>query len=173
MSKKAEQPAVEGGGGKGKGKLILIIVIALVVVIAGAGAAFMMMSGNQGDDAAAEEAGGHADKQAKNDAEEHPPVYERLDVFTVNLAGGENYLQTEISLKLSGPEFAEQIKQRMPEVRNAVNETLSSKTQDVLVTVEGKKKLAAEVQSQVNGIIRVKEPDEGVTMVLFNTFIIQ
>ncbi|TCJ13472.1 flagellar basal body protein FliL, partial [Parasulfuritortus cantonensis] len=60
-----------------------------------------------------------------------------------------------------------------PEVRDAIIRLLSSKQAEELSVLEGKDKLAADIRKQVNDILGVKQPNEGVKKVLFNAFIIQ
>lgn len=161
-----DEAAQEAPAPKSKKKLLIIIVAAvLALAIVGGGAAFLLL-GKKPD----------AEQKAEHDAAEedaHPPIYEKLETFTVNLADGESYLQLEMSLALATPEIQEKVKMRLPEVRDALLRLLSSKAADELATPEGKDKLSAEVQGQVNEILGVKKASEGVRKVLFNAFIIQ
>ena len=185
---KEEAPA-EAEAPKKKGKLLIIIIaLVAVIVLAGGGvAAWLLMSppdkqkkakgddeehadeeghGEEGDGEEGDEEEGHGD-------EEHPPVYEKLEQFTVNLADGESYLQTNIQLLVASPEVQAKIKARMPEVRHAMIQLLSSKTSEELSQPDGKKKLAEEVLKEVNGVLGVKKKSKGVKKVLFDAFIIQ
>jgi len=67
----------------------------------------------------------------------------------------------------------EQIKLRMPQIRNATLLLLSSKTAEELAPVEGKQKLATELVTQINQILGVKDPKQGVVAVYFSAFVIQ
>ncbi len=168
MSKKAGGAVEEPGEKKGGLKKIIIIALILLVVIAlGVAGAIIWQARSSNAPA------GHAEQAAEEKHDEKPPVYEKLEVFTVNLSGGGNYLQTEIALKVADVSVSEKIKARMPEIRNAIIELLSSKTQEELVTVQGKQKLADQIQAQVNGLLEAKKPAEGTSKVLFSTFIIQ
>ena len=176
MAKDAAPP--EGEAPKKKGKLLIIIVAVLAVVLIGGGAgAYLLLSkpasekkakADHGDEeAAADEEGdeGHGD-------DEHPPVYEKLETFTVNLADQESYLQTEVQLMVADTNVQAKIKARMPEVRDTLIRLLSSKTAEELAQPEGKAKLAADVQKAVNEVLGVKK-SKGVKKVLFAAFIIQ
>jgi len=145
---------------KKKGKL-LIIVILVVLLAGGGGAAWYFMQGSKDHHAAPEK------------PVEKPPVFEKLEQFTVNLTGGEHYLQAEISLKISDPKVGEDIKLHMPEIRDVLLRLLSSKQAEDLATVEGKKQLSEDIQKQTNKVLGVKQPKEGVLAVLFTSFIIQ
>lgn len=176
---KEETPAEGEAPKKKKGKLLLIILIVVgVVVLAGGGlAAWLLLTppdkskqtGEHGEEGGGEEDG--SEEEAHED--EHPPVYEKLEQFTVNLADQESYLQTEVQLLVADAEFQAKIKARMPEVRDTMIRLLSSKTAEELNQPEGKDKLAAEIQQQLNGLLGAKKASRGVKKVLFGAFIIQ
>ncbi len=166
----AETPKAEGASdappaGKKKKLLIIILAAVLLAALAAGGAAVFLLGGKP----AAE----HTEEEHAEEAEDEPPVYERLETFTVNLADQESYLQVEISLKLADTKLQERLKQRMPEVRDVLLRLLSSKTAEELITPEGKAELAKEVRKEVNGVIGAKKADKGVKDVLFTSFIIQ
>jgi flagellar FliL protein len=163
---KAETPAEQGGNAAaGKKKLLIIIVAAVVLVLVAGGAALLLLGGKP--------AAQSEEEEQVEQVEEKMPIYERLETFTVNLADQESYLQVEISLKLADVKVQEQLKQRMPEVRDVLLRVLSSKTAEELMTPEGKAELAKEVRKEVNGVIGAKKADKGVKDVLFTSFIIQ
>lgn len=177
MSKEAAAPA-EGEAPKKKSKLLIIIVAVLAVVLIGGGAGAYLLLSKPATEKKAK--AGHGDEEVAADEEEDggehgdelPPVYEKLETFTVNLADKESYLQTEVQLVLADAKMQEKIKARMPEVRDALIRLLSSKTAEELAQVEGKDKLAQEVQKAVNEVLGVKK-SKGVKKVLFAAFIIQ
>lgn len=160
-----QDEALETGKPPGKKKKLLFMIIGLVVVLVlaggGVGVWLLMTPPDQKDEKAAVK------------EEEHPPIYEKLDTFTVNLSDKESYLQVELALKLSDPELQAKVKIYMPEVRDVLLRLLSSKSAEELTTQEGKDKLANEIQAQVNEVLNIKEPGKGVMGVLFNSFIIQ
>ncbi|NWG86606.1 MAG: flagellar basal body-associated protein FliL [Hydrogenophilaceae bacterium] len=162
-----QDEALEQGPAPGKKKklLFMLIGIAALVVLAGGGVAVWLLM------TPAEDGNKSAEKVVKE--EEHPPIYEKLETFTVNLADREHYLQVEVALKVSDPESQEKVKLYMPEVRDVLLRLLSSKTSEELAGQEGKDKLASEIQAQVNEVLRIKERGKGVKGVLFNSFIIQ
>ncbi len=178
MSKEAAAPA-EGEAPKKKSKLLIIIIAVLAVVLIGGGAGAYLLLSKPASEKKAK--AGHGDEEAAADDEEdggghedeHPPVYEKLETFTVNLADQESYLQTEVQLVLADAKVQEKIKTRMPEVRDALIRLLSSKTAEELAQLEGKDKLAQEVQKAVNEVLGVKKKSKGVKKVLFAAFIIQ
>ncbi len=161
---KEEAPVVEGEAPKKKGKLLIIIAVVVVLVIGAGVGAFLLLSKPPAEEGA---------KHEEEHAEEHAPIYERLETFTVNLADQEGYLQTEIQLMVEDATIQEKLKQRMPEVRDALIRLLSSKTTEDLAQQEGKDKLADEVRKQINEVLGIKGKGKGVKKVLFAAFIIQ
>lgn len=161
-----QDEALEQAPAPGRKKRLLFIligIVALLVLVGGGVGVWLLMS-------PAEE-GKEAEKVVQE--EEQPPIYEKLETFTVNLADQEHYLQVEVALKVSDPEAQQKVKLYLPEVRDVLLRLLSSKTYDELATQEGKDKLASEIQTQVNDVLRIKERGKGVKGVLFNSFIIQ
>lgn len=163
---KEEAPAAEAEAQvpKKKGKLILILAVVAVLVLGGGVAAYLLLSQPDAEQAEVAE----AEVEDKT-----PPVYERLETFTVNLSDQQSYLQTDIQLLLGNAEVQAKIKQRMPEVRDALIRLLSGKTTDELTQQEGKDALAAEIAQAVNAVLKVEDEAEGVKKVLFASFIIQ
>lgn len=174
MAKDATPP--EGEAPKKKGKLLIIIIAVLAIVLIGGGVgAYLLLSKPATEKKAKAD---HGDEEAAADGEEDeghddtPPVYEKLETFTVNLADQESYLQTEVQLLVADVKVQQKIKLHMPEIRDALIRLLSSKTAEELAQVEGKAKLATEVQKAVNDVLGVKK-SKGVKKVLFAAFIIQ
>lgn len=196
----AEAKKAEGGEGeppKKKSKLLLIIIIAVVaVVLIGGGAAFFLMkkkadhSDEEGDEPPAKE----ERAKKKKDHPEAPPVFVKLEAFTVRLQaeGGEAYLQTVPELRVLDAMIGEKVKQYMPEIRHKVLLILSGKKAADLATPQGVQKLSNEIRVTINAIIEPpaprkkgsppKEaeeptdhagPDDPVQAVLFTSFIVQ
>lgn len=170
MAKDKEKPAADAAEvapRKSKGKLLIIIVAAVVLLAGGGGAAWYFMHAKKAAHDGQEEAR-HETEPAK------PPVFVKLESFTVNLAteGEEHMLQTDIELKVADAKATETVKAHMPEIRNALLLLLSSKTARALATAEGKQKLSGEIKVQINKALHVNE-DEGVSGVFFTSFVIQ
>lgn len=178
---KEEQAPAESPPPKKKGKLLIIILLVVgVIVLAGAGVAVWLLTsapdkskkdnghGEQEDAQAADEGGDEGEG-----GDEHPPIYEKLEQFTVNLADQESYLQTEIQLLVADVKVQEKLKSRMPEVRDTLIRLLSSKTAEELNQPDGKGLLAQEIKKELNGMLGIKKESKGVKKVLFGAFIIQ
>lgn len=179
MAKEEAAPAAEAAPKKKKTLLIIIIAVVALLLVGGGAAVYLLTSKPDAEKHAkadGEEAG-HGDEgeggDAEEDGEEHPPIYEKLETFTVNLVDGETYLQVEISLKVADAKVQEKLKAHMPEVRDAMLRLLSSKSPEELAEADGKDKLAKEIQKQMNEVIGVKKAKKGVQGVLFTAFILQ
>ncbi|WP_137939674.1 flagellar basal body-associated FliL family protein [Chitinivorax sp. B] len=164
---------------KPKSKKMLVIIIAvvlvLILVIGGVAAALLLSGGSSGDHEAevAQEKDSSKKKEKKKKDKEAPPVFEKLEVFTVNLAGESNeMLQTEINVELLDEKQKEKLKPYMPKIRNNVIMVLSSKLAADLKTADGKKKLIDELKVAINEAMGA-EDDEGVQSVTLSSFILQ
>lgn len=163
--KQAEAEAPKKGGGMKKLILILLAVVLLLVVVGGGAAVYLLTSKPAAEKEAADE--------EEDVAHRGPPIYERLDTFTVNLSGQRTaYLRAEIQMQVSDAKVQNELKARMPEVRNEVIRILSSRTPEELATLEGKDAVAADIQAKANEVLGAKK-NKGVLRVLFNDFIIQ
>jgi len=164
--KAKEAPVADEPPKKKKGKLLLVIGALLVLLGAGGGAGwYFSQSGAKSD--------GHAEHKEEKSK---PPVFMNLEAFTVNLRAdgdGEHYLQVGIDLKVADSAVIDQVKLHMPEIRNGVLLLLSSKSAEQIASLEGKQKLSAEIQEQVNKPLSAKGTDKAVTGVFFTSFVIQ
>jgi flagellar FliL protein len=151
---------VDAPPGRSKKKLFIVIG-ALVVLLGGGGAgAWYFTQGN------------HASKEAQAEPQK-APVFLALDTFTVNLQGGEQYLQTDITLQVADQAQVEAIKLYMPRVRSRLLTLLSSKHADELVTADDKKQLTQDILAQVKQPFDPKGRPQDVSDVLFTSFVIQ
>ncbi len=164
--KQAEAEAPKKGGGMKKLILIIVAVVLLLVVVGGGAAVYLLTSKPAAEKNA-------EDAEEEEVAEKGPPIFERLDTFTVNLSGARTaYLRAEIQLQVSDVTVQNEIKTRTPEIRNEVIRILRSRTPEELGTVEGMDAVAAEIQAKVNEVLGAKK-NKGVRRVLFNDIIIQ
>ncbi len=164
-----EEVAAEAAAPKKKsGKLMIILGAVVLVVVVAVVVVVLLMSGPKKGD------GEEGDEVAEEVVDDKtPPIYERLEAFTLNLADQQTYLQIEIQLMVADAGVQQKLKLRMPEVRDAMIRLLSSKMPEELSQQEGKNALADEIASQLNGLLGVKQASAGVKKVLFGSFIIQ
>ncbi len=149
MSNAAALPANEAAApAKGKGKLLVVLVaVFAVLAIGGGGAAWFFHQKAASADAKAEgEEGKEGGKEAKKKAEPgKPPVFMTLENFTVNLAGGDHFMQLGLVLQLKDEETSEKVKAYLPMIRNKVLLLVSSKTSEELESPKGKQALIDEI----------------------------
>lgn len=194
-AKKTEDAATEQAPAKSKkGLLIAIAAIVLVVVVGGA-AAFFLMKGKpaeEGDEEGDEPpAKVEKAKKAKKEHDDAPPVFVKLEAFTVKLQTEqqEAYLQAVPELRVLDAHTGDKIKQYTPEIRHKLLLILSGKKASDISTPQGVQRLANEMRVTINAIIEPPQPrkkgkepeepgdnagpDEPVQAVLFTSFIVQ
>lgn len=180
-----EQPAAP----RTKTKLLVIIGMAvLLLIVLGGGATYLLTKKKADEDTGDEPA--KEEKAAKKKEHELPPVYVKLEPFTVKLQseGQDAYLQTTPELKLLEAATTEKVKQYMPEIRYHVLLILAAKKPSEIATPQGVQQLANEIRDDINGMIGESKrkakaagaapadkagPDDPVQAVVFTSFIVQ
>jgi flagellar protein FliL len=162
-TKEGAEKGAEGAAKKPrKPKRWLLPVASLVVVLLAGGGGAAWYFTRSVDDAEAEPAAKAQGKRAAVDAKAKgkaakpkPGVFVPLEIFTVNLQAdpSEQYLQTNLSLKVDDDAAAEAVKRQMPEIRDRILMLLSSKKSSDLGTTPGKQALAGEIASAVNQVL--------------------
>ena len=151
----------EAAPAKKSKKMLFIIIGAVVILLAGGGAAAWYFT-----------QGSHSPKEAHVEPPK-APVFLPLETFTVNLQGGEQYLQTDITLQVADEVQIEAIKLHMPRIRSRLLTLLSSKQAENLASEADKKKLTQEILAQVKQPLDPKGKPQEVSDVLFTSFVIQ
>ncbi|UCD58564.1 MAG: flagellar basal body-associated FliL family protein [Candidatus Hydrogenedentota bacterium] len=82
-------------------------------------------------------------------------AFYKLDPLLVNPASsnGERYLRVTISLETQDRELLKEIEKRVPQIKNQINNVLSSKTMVQLQTTDARERLRREIQNRVNGLL--------------------
>ena len=165
-SPEAEEAEDASGGGR-LGWLIPVAASA-VLVLAGAGAGFLMLYGDapEGPIESAE-----ASQEAKAD---HPFALAQsevaagtagaakilgaifsLDAFIVNVGDGDRdrYLKLKADLELTNDIVADEIEQRLPQIRDLIISLLGSKSFDDVRSIEGKDRLREEMLRRINALL--------------------
>ncbi len=165
-SPEAEEAEDASGGGR-LGWLIPVAASA-VLVLAGAGAGFLMFY----DDAPEEPIeSAEASQEAKAD---HPFALAQsevaagtagaakmlgaifsLDAFIVNVGDGDRdrYLKLKADLELTNDIVADEIEQRLPQIRDLIISLLGSKSFDDVRSIEGKDRLREEMLRRINALL--------------------
>jgi flagellar FliL protein len=79
----------------------------------------------------------------------------KIDPIIVNPAGsnGERYLKATISLEMTSPEVQAEVAKRVPQIKNQINNVLSSKSIRQVQTNADREKLRREIMDHVNGTL--------------------
>ena len=99
-------------------------------------------------------------------------LYAKLGTFTVNLQNISEYLQIDVSVKMPNPGMLEAVKTYLPFIKHELILLLSSQDSKQLASVAGKQKLMEETKAVVNKVLKL-DPKDGITDVLFESFVIQ
>jgi Flagellar basal body-associated protein len=154
-----EQVKEEGKQSGGKKKLIFILIPVILLLIGGAGAYFFLT---------------HKKKESTKQMVVAPQklgVMYDLGSFLVNLAdkNANTYAKVSITLELSNQKVEKEVVKRLPIIKDAVINLLSSKTYDEIRTPEGKEELRLELIKRINAILVTG----GVQNIYFTQFIVQ
>lgn len=98
-------------------------------------------------------------------------VFVKIDPLIVNPAGsdGGRYLRASVTLEMFDVEVQEEIDKRLPQIKNQINNTLSSKSITEIQTNEDREILRREILDRLNGIIMSGR----ITNVYFEEFVYQ
>jgi|TARA_R100001015_G_scaffold17610_1_gene9829 flagellar FliL protein len=154
--------AESSGGSK---KLLWVMIILVLLSSAGAAAAIYLVL-DQRDS-------GEVQQQT---VELTPPVFTRIEPFTVNLADdryGSRLLYTGITLRVGNEQSKTIIEEHMPQVRSRLLILLSGKQANELTSTEGKEELAQAIISRLNVPLSENQPPLDLREVLFTEFIVQ
>jgi flagellar FliL protein len=148
---------------KKKRKLLPIIgVIFVLALLASAGSWYFLYGPGSAQ---------HAAEKAANQPPK-PPVFITLEPFTVNLQGGDHFLQLGVVLQVSNDETSDTVKAYLPQIRNRLLLLLSSKSPADLESIEAKRKLADEILAETRlPLAESVRPD--IQGVLFSSMVIQ
>ena len=103
------------------------------------------------------------------------PIFVTLEPLTVNLQGEGRgkFLHVGMALRVRSEPSKAQIVEFMPELRSRALMLLSNRSADSLVSPEDKAKLAEEIRVELNRPLNSQLPEQGITSVAFNTFVVQ
>jgi flagellar FliL protein len=189
----SEAKPAEAAAPKKKGKLLLIIgIIVLVLAIGAAAAVFLLQKKSHDGDDEADEDAVLEQKPAKKSAKSGPPIFVKLEAFTVRLQteGTDSYLQAVPELRVLDNQIAEEVKLYMPEIRHKALLVIAAKQPTDVNNPLGVQKLSNELRVTINSILSpsrskrkkpeeaeeisdTAEPGDPVQAVLFTSFIVQ
>ncbi len=154
---------------KGSGKLIIIFISVLVFFLGLAGGGYFVWSKYV---APAIGLSGETSKAVKKaEPKDEIGTMFPMETFIVNLAdsSGKRFLKTTMELELSDEELAEEIKARLPQIKDSILLLLSDKNFDDIYKVHGKIKLREEIVIRINTFLK----HGTIRNVYFTEFVIQ
>jgi len=166
----------EGGEGappkKGGSKVLLIVIAVLLLALLGIGG-FLMF----GSKDTAKTGGGEAGKQSKEvELEEVQDPLKLGEIvafepFIVNLSGegGKRFLKVTMQVEMNKKKLAEEVMNKMPQMKDMIITVLASKNVDELLTIEGKFRLKEQLLTRINSNLKTGV----VKNVYFVEFVIQ
>lgn len=132
------------------------------------------------------------DKEHSRQSSKDEPKILKLGTYTANLQheDGDQYIQTDIRLKVNSNDIEEKIMEHQPEIQSKINALLASKKASEISTPEGKVQLSNDIKAQVEFVLGIRKIDpttiasassiaadsvvnSGLGDVLFTSFIIQ
>lgn len=135
--------------------LIIGGVLLLLLIVIGGGAAWFLSQRHGPEDGEAAPASSKAPAAA--------PTFLPLENMVMNLAdpGGDRFVQLGITLELADDKTAADVKKYLPSVRSSILVLVSQRTSTELLTLEGKEKLAIDIQREVARPLGFKVPAAG------------
>lgn len=177
-AKAKEVKESKAGGSK---KMLIMIVVAVLLTAVMAGAVTWFLLGHKKEDPAKGGKKGHevvaSEAHAETGHEEGAaPVFQPIEPIVVNLTGGteSSVMRVAITVQLSNEKDKEKLAAYTPKIQGDLMLLFSSKTQEELLTPEGKVKLIEETKKTINMALGAKKPESGmVKAVSFTEMIIQ
>lgn len=156
--------------GKSKKKLIIIIGAALVILlIVGGVAGFFLLKKKE----VPEEEQDPGLEVPVPELSQSSTIGPMVDIteFIVNIisADANHYVKASLTIELSNEEVQEEVKKRMPQIRDSILLLVGNKTYEELQDLQGKKQLKAELTSKINGILQAGK----VKAIYFTDFVVQ
>ncbi|KJU87064.1 flagellar basal body-associated protein FliL [Candidatus Magnetobacterium bavaricum] len=158
--------APEEGKKKSKLSMKLIIIIVSILLVLGGGGFLAYTKFMVKKEGAGQESGGH---EAKPKQEEGPPALVPLDPFVVNLTDAGRYMKVTVQVEMASKKDEAYIKDRMPQLRDAVVFLLSGKSLEAVSGSDGKMQLKDEMLFKFNQTIG----SDMIKNVYFTDFVVQ
>ena len=152
-------------------KLVFILIGVVLLVVVGLGGGFFLMWTKMSTMNAQVAAGPNAQAaMGPNGQAVLGPIFS-LDTFIVNLAdkGGNRYLRVTMDLEMTTATLTDELKERLPQVRDTILTILPNKRFDDISTAEGKTALRTELIEGMNGFLSQGK----VTKIYFKEFVVQ
>lgn len=152
-------------------KLLFIVLGVVLLLVVGMGGGLMMMWNKMSAINSQIVSAAEAKEGKKNSPEMMIGPIMALDTFIVNLAdpGGKRFLRVTIDLELGNAEMQEEVKTRLPQVRDAILMVLPTKRFEDISGTEGKVALRDELLASLNGFLTTGQ----INNIYFKEFVVQ
>ncbi|MEW6669172.1 MAG: flagellar basal body-associated FliL family protein [Thermodesulfobacteriota bacterium] len=159
-----------GGGAEKKGVPLSLVILLVVLVGLGGGGLYAWKAGILNRFLGGEKQA-HASRGEKKEVPLDVGPTRSLDTFIVNLADplGKRYLKVKMDLELSDEKVIAELDKRLPQLRDTILTTLSSKTYEEIGTLEGKMQLRMEIMARLNQYLKAGK----IKSIYFTDFIVQ
>lgn len=168
MADKKADPAAPAKGNK---KTILMAAIGLLLVAGAAGGGYLLGKGSQpaAPPAQGQTAPAAAPGSGGQPAAVGPMV--NIDSFVINILEEKEtrYLKAAVTLELDSLPTADEVKLRMPQIRDAILLLVGNKTFNEVRDLQGKLQLRAEMLDKINSLLQVGK----VQQIYFTDFVVQ
>ena len=152
-------------------KILIVLIGVLLLLMVGLGGGLFMMW-NKLATLDAQKTAEASEESDESVAIERPlgPIL-ALDTFIVNLAdkSGNRYLRITMDLELEKVELEEEVKKRLPQIRDSILMILPTKSFEDISSVSGKIALRDEIQDKINGYLSLGK----ITNIYFKEFVVQ
>ncbi len=150
-------------------KVIVLVVFLILVMIGMCGGIFMIWTKLSALEAQANNT--LIQNGQGQELQQAPGTIFPLDTFIVNLAdeGGKRYLRITMDLELAAGTVVDDLKKRLPQMRDSILVVLPSKRFEDIRTVEGKAGLRNEIIANLNGLFG----HESISNIYFTEFVVQ
>jgi flagellar FliL protein len=137
---------------KGSALKFIIIGVVVLVLVGGGFVGWKIFFAPAAEDATPEAV---SSENEINELEETTSQTFTMETFVVNLndPSGKRYLKTNIALEYMTEEMGEELKHRLPQLRDLILLLLSSKSLNDIQTVDGKLELRRELIQRINQVL--------------------
>ena len=156
-------------------KFIIIGVAVVVLLAAGGGGAWFFLGGSS-DPAVMEGEAATGEGTGQVTADLDPPIYHGLDpdfVIAFQNPKTVRFVKASIEVMVRDDDVIEDLKLHMPAVRDGIIMLFSQKSEDDLLTMEGKEAFRTEILQQIRKTLEELTGKPGVEAVYFSNFVMQ
>lgn len=173
--KALDLPADPKAGGSKKMLIIIVIVSLLLLISLVAGGAFFLLKGKK---KSVSEEGAVIEQAEQSEVTEKKKVALYLTlkppfVIKAKSSGRQRYLQLEISLVTRDEKKLDQLKENIPQLRNAIVVAMGQQALEDLLQPEGREGLQQSLLADLQALMEEEHGDQLIEQVLFTTFIMQ